>query len=116
MIGASTDTSIATIEWAMSLLLNHPDSLAKSKAELDEHVGVARMVQESDLTKLRYPKHVITETLGLYPPGPLLVPHFSSQDVNIGGFDIPKGTTVVVNAWAIHREPYIWDDPESFGD
>ncbi|KAL9673254.1 hypothetical protein QQ045_029508 [Rhodiola kirilowii] len=113
-IGGS-NTVHATIEWALSLLLNHPSSLAKAKVELDEHVGEnRRLVEESDLPKLTYLKSIINETLRLYPPGPLLVPHYSSKDCNIGGFDVPSGTMVLVNAWAIHRDPKVWEDPLSF--
>ncbi|GFZ01203.1 cytochrome P450, family 706, subfamily A, polypeptide 7 [Actinidia rufa] len=37
----------------------------------------------------------------------------------IGGYTIPKGARVFVSAWAIHRDPSIWEnlsefDPESF--
>ncbi|PRQ49207.1 putative cytochrome P450 [Rosa chinensis] len=44
----------------------------------------------------------------------MLVPHFASDDCVVSGFNIPRNTTVLVNAWAIHRDPKLWDDPESF--
>ncbi|RVX23469.1 Cytochrome P450 81E8 [Vitis vinifera] len=56
LILAGTDTSAATMEWAMTLLLNHPDVLEKAKAELDMHVGKDRLIEESDLPKLRDPQ------------------------------------------------------------
>ncbi|KAK9949980.1 hypothetical protein M0R45_005487 [Rubus argutus] len=39
---------------------------------------------------------------------------FLSEDCIVSGFDIPRDTLVLVNAWAIHRDPKLWDDPESF--
>ncbi|KAL8225912.1 hypothetical protein R6Q57_018469 [Mikania cordata] len=45
---------------------------------------------------------------------PLLIPHKSSQDCTIGGFHVARGTMVFVNAWAIHRNPMVWDDPLCF--
>ncbi|CBI18830.3 unnamed protein product, partial [Vitis vinifera] len=114
LILAGTDTSAATMEWAMTLLLNHPDVLKKAKAELDIHVGKDRLIEESDLPELRYLQRIISETLRLFPVAPLLVPHMSSDDCQIGGFDIPGGTFLLINAWAIHRDPQVWEDPTSF--
>lgn len=114
MIIAGTDTSSATVEWAMSLLLNHPEVLKKAKEELDVHVGKDRLIEESDLPKLQYLQNIIYETLRLFPVAPLLAPHLSSEYCQIGGFDIPPDTIVMVNAWAVHRDPTSWKDPTSF--
>ncbi|KAJ6711284.1 STEROID 21-HYDROXYLASE-RELATED [Salix purpurea] len=45
---------------------------------------------------------------------PLLAPHFASADCTIGGYLVPAGTALLVNAWAIQRDPKVWDDPSSF--
>ncbi|XP_077231044.1 cytochrome P450 81Q32-like [Tasmannia lanceolata] len=114
MLSAGTDTSALTIEWVMSLLLNHPDALDKSKAEIDIQVGQGRLIDESDLPNLPYLHCVINETLRLYPVGPLLVPHESSEECTVGGFNVPRGTILMVNMWAIQRDPTFWVDPMSF--
>ncbi|KAJ8640704.1 hypothetical protein MRB53_017398 [Persea americana] len=114
MLGAGTDTSSVTLEWAMSLLLNHPEVLKKAKAELDIQVGKDRLLDESDLDKLPYLHCIINETLRLYPAGPLLVPHESSEDCKLGGVHVPRETMLLVNLWAIHRDPNLWTDPTSF--
>lgn len=111
---AGTDTTAVTIEWAMSALLNNPKTLNKARAELDRVVGNNRLVNESDMAKLPYLQNIISETFRLFPAAPLLVPHEPSADCKIGGYDIPKGTMLIVNAWAVHRDPTIWEDPESF--
>ncbi|XP_034690042.1 cytochrome P450 81Q32-like [Vitis riparia] len=111
---AGTDTTATTIEWAMSLLLNHPDVLKKARAELDTHVGKDRLMEESDFPKLQYLRSIISETLRLFPATPLLIPHISSDNCQIGGYDIPRGTILLVNAWAIHRDPKSWKDATSF--
>ena len=111
---AGTDTSMNTMEWAMSLLLNHPQVIEKLRKEIDCHVGHGRMLRESDLPKLPYLRCVINETLRLYPTAPMLLPHFSSEDCTVGGYHIPRGTTLMVNAWAIHRDPKVWDEPTKF--
>ncbi|KAI7739491.1 hypothetical protein M8C21_003788 [Ambrosia artemisiifolia] len=109
-----TDTSAATIEWAMSLLLNHPLILQKARVEVDKNVGQDHLIQETDLHKLKYLQYIVNETLRLYPPSPLFVPHESSNECTIGGYNIPCGTMLLVNTWAIHRDPKVWDGPTSF--
>ncbi|CAN1191825.1 Cytochrome P450 81Q32 [Linum perenne] len=114
IILAGTDTSAATIEWAMSLLVNHPEVLQKARVELDNVIGNNRLIEESDCPNLPYLQCIINETFRLYPVAPVLVPHLSSEDCTVGGYTISKGTMLMVNAWAIHRDPKAWDDPTSF--
>ncbi|KAG5543537.1 hypothetical protein RHGRI_016315 [Rhododendron griersonianum] len=103
-----------TFEWAMSLLLNHSKILNKARAELDAIVGANLLVDESDLSKQPYLQNIINETLRLFPAVPLLVPHESSDDCTIRGYDMARGTMLLVNAWAIHRDPKVLEDPTSF--
>ncbi|KAK6125305.1 hypothetical protein DH2020_040953 [Rehmannia glutinosa] len=114
MIFAGTDTSVVTIEWAMSLLLNHPQLLQKAKLELDSQIGHQRLLEEQDLPNLHYLRNIIFETFRMFPAGPLVVPRKSSADCTVGGYDVPRGTILLVNAWAIHRDPEVWDEPTSF--
>ncbi|TXG52482.1 hypothetical protein EZV62_021651 [Acer yangbiense] len=114
LLSAGTDTSAATIEWAMSLLLNNPAVLKKARAEVDNYVGHDRLVDEPDLAKLPYIQSIVNETQRLYPVAPLLAPHESSDDTTIGGYHVSRQTMLIVNAWAIHRDPKVWDDPTSF--
>ncbi|KAK0603461.1 hypothetical protein LWI29_005194 [Acer saccharum] len=114
MLLAGTDTSAVTLEWAMSNLLNHPDMMKKARAELEAQVGQQRLIEEPDLSKLQYLQCIISETLRLYPAIPLLLPHVPSSDCTVGGYDVPADTLLMVNAWAIHRDPNLWEDPMSF--
>lgn len=114
MLFAGSDSSGATIEWAMSNLLNHPEVLKKAADELDIHIGQDHLLNESDLSKLPYLKNIILETLRLYPPAPLLIPHMSSDDVTIEGFNVPRGTLVMVNSWGISRDPRFWSEATRF--
>ncbi|KAH9610388.1 hypothetical protein KSS87_023625, partial [Heliosperma pusillum] len=66
-IVAGTDTSAVTLEWAMSVLLNHPDVLDKARLEIDGEVGEDHLVDELDLPKLKFLQNIISETLRMFP-------------------------------------------------
>ncbi|KAJ1266029.1 hypothetical protein BS78_08G119700 [Paspalum vaginatum] len=114
LLTAGTDTSALTTEWAMAQLLTHPEALRKARAEIDANVGTARMVEESDITNLPYLQCVVKETLRLCPIGPIIPAHEAMEDCTVGGFHVRRGTMILVNAWAIHRDPKLWDAPEEF--
>ncbi|KAK9122319.1 hypothetical protein Syun_019936 [Stephania yunnanensis] len=114
MFAAGQDTSAITLEWAMSLLLNHPEKLKKAVHEVDDNVEPHRLLKDSDISNLPYLKSIIQETLRLYPPAPLLLPHEAAHECKVEQYDVPSGTIVVVNAWAIHRDPEAWPEPNKF--
>lgn len=108
-----TDTSALTVEWALALLLSNPPSLEKAVTELHSRIGHGRLINESDLPNLPYLNSIIKETLRLRPVGPI-IPHESAESCTISGVEVPKGTMLLVNAWAIHRDPELWPEPEAF--
>ncbi|KAG2581656.1 trimethyltridecatetraene synthase-like [Panicum virgatum] len=110
LITGGTDTSSVTVEWAMSELLRRPEVLAKLTEELDRVVGRGRLVAEEDMPRLPYLDAVVRETMRLHPVVPLLIPRVSREDTAVGGYDIPRGTRVLVNVWAIGRDPAVWGD------
>ncbi|KAF6176243.1 hypothetical protein GIB67_023534 [Kingdonia uniflora] len=114
MLSAGTETTALTMEWAMSLLVNHPEVLWKAHSEIEKIIQQGRLLDESDILKLPYLNCIINETLRLYPVAPLLVPHFSSKECTVGGYTVPPETMLLGNAWAIHRDPKLWVDPAKF--
>ncbi|XP_042040105.1 cytochrome P450 71AU50-like [Salvia splendens] len=111
---AGTDTSAAVIEWAMSELMRHPTVMKKLQQELESVVGLDQMVEESHIDKLKYLDCVVKEVMRLHPVVTLLLPRESMEDCELHGFYIPKKSRVIVNAWAIGRDPDVWADPDSF--
>ncbi|XP_059643523.1 geraniol 8-hydroxylase-like [Cornus florida] len=111
---AGSDTSAITTEWAMAELLRKPDVLQKARKEIVETIGTKRLVTETDIDQLPYLQAVVKETMRLHPAAPLLLPYKAGDDTELLGFTIPKGSQVLVNAWAIGRDPKCWDNPLSF--
>ncbi|CAN1164013.1 Cytochrome P450 81C13 [Linum perenne] len=114
MFVAGTETSSITLEWAMALLLDNPQVMNKLKNEIDNTIGNGRLMKEQDIPKLPYLKCVINETLRLYPPAPLLLPHCSSDSCTVEGYQIPKDTALMVNVWAMQRDPKLWKEADKF--
>ncbi|KAK7411348.1 hypothetical protein VNO78_02781 [Psophocarpus tetragonolobus] len=114
MFTAGTDTSSSTTEWAIAELIQNPRILTEVQQELDTVVGRDRIVKEEDLTHLPYLQAVIKETFRLHPSTPLSLPRVASESCEIFGYHIPKGATLLVNVWAIARDPNEWADPLEF--
>lgn len=108
-----TETVASAIEWAMSELMRSPRDLKRVQQELLDVVGLNRRVEENDFDKLAYFKCCIKETLRLHPPIPLLL-HETAQDAVVAGYHIPAKSRVMINSWAVNRDPNSWDDPEEF--
>ncbi|BBN02825.1 protein MpCYP829-like11 [Marchantia polymorpha subsp. ruderalis] len=113
-IFGGSDTSPDTIVWAITELLRHPNTMERLQNELDDVIGKERLVEEADLNKLEYLQAVVKETLRLHPVGVLGTPHFSTEATKVAGYDIPASTRVMVNFYAIARDPKVWENPLKF--
>ncbi|KAF2288975.1 hypothetical protein GH714_023191 [Hevea brasiliensis] len=121
MFIAGSDTSFTTSEWAISETLRNPRVMKKAQAEVRLVFSEKVHVDEADLGELNYLKLVIKETLRLHPPVPLLIPRESREQCEINGYQIPIKSKLIVNAWAIGRDPNYWTEadrfnPERFSD
>uniref|UniRef100_A0A3Q7J4I3 Cytochrome P450 n=1 Tax=Solanum lycopersicum TaxID=4081 RepID=A0A3Q7J4I3_SOLLC len=114
MLVAGTDTSAATIIWAMIALIANPSAVKKVQVKFRESVGEKSIVSEYNVQNLRYFKAVIKETFRLYPPVPLLVARETMQNSMLEGYEIKPKTIDYVSAWAIGRDPDIWESSEEF--
>ncbi|GJW54465.1 flavonoid 3'-hydroxylase [Tanacetum coccineum] len=111
---AGTDTSSSTVEWAIAELIRHPQILKQAREEIDSVVGQDRLVTELDLSQLTYLQALVKEVFRLHPSTPLSLPRISSESCEVDGYYIPKGSTLLVNVWAIARDPKMWADPLEF--
>ncbi|CAL5088083.1 unnamed protein product [Urochloa decumbens] len=115
LFAAGTDTNAITVEWTMAELLRHPAAMSKVRAELNDALGSKPCPDESDIDRLPYLRAVVMESMRLHPPSPMLMPHAAmAGGAEVGGYPVPTGTKVIVNLWAVMRDPAVWPDPEAF--
>lgn len=114
MIYAGTESSANTVVWAMSELMVNPDIRKQAQEELDAVVGSERLVQESDIPNLPFLRAIIKETFRLHPAVPLSLPRCSNQPCVVAGCEFPANTRLILNIFAIHRDPSVYENPDSF--
>jgi cytochrome P450 len=109
---AGHETTAAALTWTWYLLSQHPKVEAMLLGELRQVLG-GRAPTVADLPNLPYTEMVVREAMRLYPPAPG-VAREPIEDVKIGGYDVPKGSLISVNIYALHRDPRFFEDPERF--
>ncbi|KAF7823553.1 licodione synthase-like [Senna tora] len=110
---AATDTLAVAIEWALVELMNHPKILQKARQEIHEVIGDSRVVDESDGPNLPFIQAIIKETFRLHPPVPLVIRR-CTRECAIENYVIPEDTVLIVNVWAMGRNPSFWESPLDF--
>nr|KYP31997.1 Cytochrome P450 71D11 [Cajanus cajan] len=114
IFGAGGETSGTTINWAMAEMIKDPRVMKKTQAEIRQVFNLKGCIDEICVNELKYLKSVVKETLRLHPPLPFLFPRECRQSCEIDRYDIPVKSKVMINAWAIGRDPNCWTEPERF--
>jgi cytochrome P450 len=112
MLAAHHTTGVA-ISWTLHLLARHPDVAARVAAEVDGVLGDRAVPEYADIKRLTYLEMVLKEAMRLYPPGPYGARE-TTEDLVIGEYAVPAGTTIFYPFWAVHLNPEYWPDPETF--
>ncbi|XP_062113410.1 phenylacetaldehyde oxime monooxygenase CYP71AN24-like [Humulus lupulus] len=112
-VGGSDTTSTA-LEWLMAELVKSPRVMKKAQEEIRRVVGNKGKIDMNDINQMEFLQCVIKEGLRLHPPAVLLVPRKTMSNAELGGYNVPENTRVFINAWAVQRDPTVWDKPDEF--
>ncbi|CAI7677834.1 unnamed protein product [Penicillium manginii] len=111
--GAS-DTTATAIQSFIHAMSKWPDILRKAQSEVDSIVGEDRTPVWEDYARLPYVAMTVKEAMRWRPVLPLAFPHAVTEDDWVGGYLIPKGSTVIVNVWGLHRDAAYFSNPDVF--
>lgn len=109
---AGHETTAMAMTWTWFLLSQHPAEEAKLHAELDAVLG-GRVPNHDDLSKLTYTRMVVEEAMRIYPPVHTMARQAMADDTLVGRH-IPKGSTVMIVPWLLHRHVKLWENPGRF--
>jgi cytochrome P450 len=109
---AGHETTALTLSWAWYLLAQNPDAEQKLWAELDA-VLAGRTPSVEDWPRLKFTEMIALESMRLYPPA-YLVGREAIVDCAIGGYAVPRGTTLMMPQWVVQRDPRFFDEPDAF--
>ncbi|XP_027146360.1 cytochrome P450 2J6 isoform X6 [Larimichthys crocea] len=114
MFLAGTDTTSTTLLWALVYLIKYPDIQDKVHAEIDRVIGQARLPSMADRLNLPYTDAVIHEIQRMGNIVPLNALRVAAKDTTLGGYFIPKGTTLLPNLTSVLFDKTEWETPDSF--
>ncbi len=109
---AGHETTALVLSWTWYLMAQNPDVEQTLWVELDQ-VLAGRLPTVDDWPKLRFTEMIALEAMRLYPPG-YVIGRESITDCAIGGYAVPRGTTVLLPQWVVQRDPRFFDEPEQF--
>jgi cytochrome P450 len=106
------ETTALALSWSWYLLSQNPHVSARLEEEADRVLG-GRMPTVEDIPQLTYTSRVLKESLRMYPPAYGVVRE-ALQDCELGGYTIPKGATLAMFQWVVHRDPRFFESPDEF--
>jgi len=109
---AGHETTALSLAWTWYLLAQHPQIEETLVAEWRTVLG-GRAPTVEDWPKLRFTDKVVLESMRLYPPA-YVVGREALADCTIGGYHVPRGTTLLMSQWGVHRDARFFEEPEVF--
>ncbi|XP_042337701.1 cytochrome P450 2J5-like, partial [Plectropomus leopardus] len=111
---AGTETTSTTLLWALVYLIKNPDIQDKVQAEIDRVIGQTRQPSMADRLNLPYTDAVIHEVQRIGNIVPLNGLRKAAKDTTLGGYFIPKGTSLMPNLTSVLFDKTEWESPETF--
>lgn len=114
LIIAGTETTTNTLRWAMLYMALYPNIQERVHQEIDSVLANGRSATLEDRQRMPYVEAVLHEVLRFCNIVPLGIFRATSQDANVNGYTIPKGTMVITNLYSVHFDEKYWNEPGVF--
>ncbi|XP_029988169.1 cytochrome P450 2J2-like isoform X1 [Sphaeramia orbicularis] len=114
LIEAGTESAANTLRWALVYMMHYPEIQEKVQAEIDRVIGQCRQPTQADRVNLPYTDAVIHECQRMGNIVPLGFPKMASKDATLGGYFIPKGTSITTNLASVLFDKNEWETPNTF--
>uniref|UniRef100_F7EJD6 Cytochrome P450 2J2-like n=1 Tax=Monodelphis domestica TaxID=13616 RepID=F7EJD6_MONDO len=111
---AGTETTSTTLRWALLYMAFYPEIQGKIQAEIDRVIGHSRWPTMADRENMPYTYAAIHEVQRMGNIVPLNAPRVATVDTTLAGYHVPKGTMLLTNLTALHRDPKEWATPDTF--
>ncbi|XP_020505723.2 cytochrome P450 2J2-like [Labrus bergylta] len=114
LFAAGSETTSTTLHWAFLYMAKYPEIQAKVQAEIDRVIGQSRQPSMEDRVSMPFTDAVLHEIQRMSNIVPLSVPHMANKDIQLGGYTIPKGVTVIPNLTSVLYDQTKWKTPFTF--
>lgn len=114
LLMAASDTVRTSIEWAILYMVKYPEIQERAHAAIVKVLGKDKSPSWNDRENIPYLDAIIMEVSRIKSISPLGEPKWTTADMQVNYYDIPKGTYIINNFHAIHMDPNLWDKPEEF--
>ncbi|KAF2144960.1 uncharacterized protein K452DRAFT_356306 [Aplosporella prunicola CBS 121167] len=114
LLTAATDTTAASLVNWFAAMANYPEAQRKAREEIDRVVGPNRLPREEDGENLPYVRQVVQETERWLTVAPLGLFHATTAPVEYNEWEIPAGTGLILNTYAIHKDADVYPSPQDF--
>ncbi len=109
---AGHETPALALSWTWYLLAQHPEVVSRLVDEVDTVLG-DRSPTADDVPRLTCTANIIRESMRLFSPA-YVVGREALSDVEVGGYHVPRKTTMLMSQWVVHYDPRFWDEPNAF--
>ncbi|XP_034559713.1 cytochrome P450 2J2-like [Notolabrus celidotus] len=111
---AGSETTSTTLRWSFLYMAKYPEIQEKVQAEIDRVIGQSRQPSMDDRVNLPYTDAVLHEVQRIGNIAPLSLPHMNNKDIQLGGYTVPKGSTIITNLTSVLFEKNQWETPNTF--
>ncbi|KAL6101137.1 uncharacterized protein ACO6RY_08125 [Pungitius sinensis] len=114
LIEAGTESSATTLRWALVYMMHYPEIQEKVQAEIDRVIGESRQPTAADRPNMPFTDAVIHEIQRIGNIVPMGFPKMATKDATLGGYLIPKGTSVTTALGSVLFDKNEWATPGTF--